>query len=224
MQIAESYDIKVIPWFGGVLGEHVSLGSIKWRKNFVESILKLLENYPQLAGVQLNIEPLPDGNDNFIKLLRELREVFPCDKILSIAAYPPSTFLHPYKNVHWSMKYYSQMASYVDQMAVMMYDTAIKYDKFYIALMASWTKQLLKNEELKKYNVKLLFGLPAYDDAHTTYHNPSVENIDNALLGLNSALNSQKNYKKNYQGTVIYCEWEMNMKKWQLYKKNFLKD
>ena len=223
LQLSEKYKIKTLPWVGGVFGGQVMLSSKKWRANFVQSIMKLLEKYPRMAGIQLNIEPLPDKNKDFILLLKELRAVFPKDKILSIAAYPPPTRLHQYKTVHWSMEYYSQMAPYVDQMAVMMYDTAIKYDKFYVSLMTSWTKQLLNNSELQKYNVKLLLGLPAYNDAHTAYHNPKVENLKNALLGINNALNSQKNLKKNYQGTAIYCEWEMDSDKWKIYQKNFLK-
>ncbi|UDQ98060.1 glycosyl hydrolase family 18 protein [Lentisphaerota bacterium WC36G] len=223
LKLAKKNELNILPWIGGVFDDSVKLSSEKWRKNFTESILRLLNEYSEFDGIQINIEPLPNGNKDFILLLKELHDVFPKDKIISIAAYPPPTILHPHENVHWDMQYYSEIAPYVDQMAVMMYDTAIKFPKLYVSLMSSWTKELLNNKTLKKFNVKILLGLPAYDDAYTTYHEPEVENINYALKGINLGLSSFKELPKNYQGTVIYCEWEMNNSKWQIFYENFQK-
>ena len=59
LDIAAQYHIKVIPWVGGVFGESARPANEKWRKNFVLSVDELLKKHPRLAGVQVNIEPMP---------------------------------------------------------------------------------------------------------------------------------------------------------------------
>jgi hypothetical protein len=103
-------DFAVVPWVGGVLDVHCSPGSPRWRANFVSSVVDLLKKHPRLAGVQLNIEPMPTGNSGFLALLDELRQAMPDGKILSVAAYPPPTIWHPFPEVHWDESYFRQVA------------------------------------------------------------------------------------------------------------------
>ena len=104
-------DFQVIPWIGGVLHNHCSPDSAAWRDNFIKSTLSLLEKHPRLAGVQVNIEPLPSGNPYFLKLLEELKAALPAEKTLSVAAYPPPTRWNPFPEVHWDEDYFRQVAS-----------------------------------------------------------------------------------------------------------------
>jgi len=134
---------QVIPWIGGVLGVHCFPESPQWRTNFISSVVDLLQFHPRLAGVQINIEPMPTGNADFLILLDELRQRMPANRIISVAAYPPPTLWHPFSCVHWQEEYFRQVASRVDQMVPMMYDTAIKWPKIYQRLMFSWTLQVL---------------------------------------------------------------------------------
>ena len=101
----------------------------------------------------------------------------------------------------------------------MMYDTALRYEKFYIALMRSWTCELIN--AVSGTRCELLFGLPAYDDADTGYHNPAVENLHSALSGCAAGLAGAT--KKSFTGFAIYCEWEMTPEKWSVWNK-FLPD
>jgi len=210
---------RVMPWVGGVLGKQVFPESPSWRRNFIGSIQNMLRTYPGLAGVHLNIEPLPSGNQDLLTLLIELRRSLPTGKILSMAAYPPPTLWHPYSEVHWKRPYFEEVAWQVDQMVVMMYDTAIPFEKIYRYLMASWTKEILSWAG----KTKVLLGAPAYEDAGVGYHDPKVENLKNALMGIHAALKSFPALPKNYQGIAIYCEWEMNEFKWSYLRKNFLR-
>ena len=89
-----------------------------------------------MAGVHINIEPMPSSNPHFLTLLEELSNAIPEGKILSVAAYPPPSLWHPMKEVHWDESYYRQVSSQTDQLAVMMYDTAIHFPKVYQNLMA----------------------------------------------------------------------------------------
>lgn len=212
LDLAEQWNIQVIPWIGGVYADSAYPGLARWRENFVASVAALLETHPRLAGVQVNIEPMPNGDADFLVLLEELRVVI-CGKILGIAAYPPPTRWHQFPDVHWDAQYLRQVASRCDQMAVMMYDTAIPLEKFYIALMTRWTREL--SENLQSLDCELILGVPAYEDAGVGYHRPQVENLSSALRGISAAARQ----KSEFDGVAIYCEWEMDDAKWQEWRK-----
>ena len=65
-------------------------------------------------------------------------------------------------------------------------------------------------------------GLPTYDDAGVGYHDPKVENLNNALLGVHRGL-SQTVPTTNYQGVAIYCDWETSDAEWNHFRQHFLK-
>ncbi len=212
---AEVAGIAVIPWIGGVFEESARIGNPRWRSGFVASVKELLEKHPRLAGVQINIEPLPTGNSAFLSLLDELRPVLK-KRILGVAAYPPPTRWHPHSNVHWELPYLAEVAKRSDQMAVMMYDTTIKLEKFYIRLMCQWTREL--QSTLEGYNCQLLLGVPAYEDADSGYHHPRAENLASSLAGIQAA-----EPDGNYIGCAIYCGWEMTPEKWHIWRSDFLR-
>ena len=211
LDLAETYGIKVIPWLGGVLGDSARPDDENWRKNFIASAGELLTRHPRLAGVQINIEPLPSGDADLLRLLDELRPVLN-GKTLSVAAYPPPTRWHRFPDLHWRPAYINRVARHCDQLAVMMYDTAIPLEKFYVKLMTDWTRQLVG--AVRPTGCELLLGIPAYEDAGVGYHHPQVENIGSALRGI-----SASGRLDGIGGIAVYCEWEMNGAKWQCWRK-----
>lgn len=209
--------ISVLPWVGGVLDKQAFPESATWRRNFVSSIVELLEAHPRLAGIHLNIEPMTTGSVEFIDLLDEIRAALPERKILSVAAFPPPSLLHPFPDVHWEEDYYRQVAQRADQFAVMMYDTGLWSTKLYQALIASWTEKVLEWAD----SAEVILGIPVYDDAGVGYHRPDVENIQQALLGIHSGLARFDELPKSYAGIAIYCEWEMEQEEWQYLRYHF---
>lgn len=208
-------DFSVLPWVGGVLDLQCQPGSTRWRNHFAASVATLLRTHPRLAGVHLNIEPLPSGNPEFLLLLDELRHAMPAGKILSVAAYPPPTRWHPYPDVHWDQAYFREVARRVDQMVPMMYDTSLKVPKLYEHLMSTWTPEVLAWAT----PTQVLLGVPAYEDAGVTYHFPRVESLQHALWGIHAGLG--RNPPPNYSGVAIYCEWEMTAEKWDIFSREF---
>jgi len=103
-------------------------------------------------------------------------------------------------------------------MVVMMYDTALQKPKFYQYLMACWTDEVLAWSG----GTPVLLGVPTYDDEGVDYHNPKVENLANALMGIHRGL-ARGPLPVNYQGVAIYCEWETGTNEWQYFEKHFLK-
>ena len=216
--LAHFSDFRIIPWVGGVLGKHAFPGKPAWRKNFVLSCQQLLAEFPQLAGVQINIEPCPSTTKGLLTLLEQLRAALPKGKIISVAAYPPPTKFHPFPSVHWEEEFFRQVARRCDQMAVMMYDTALETEGFYRGLMATWTKEILEWSE----KTKVLLGVAVYDDKGVGYHHPHVENLENGLAGIHKALLDYEKVPLNFQGVAIYCEWEMDESEWRTWQRQYL--
>ena len=178
----------------------------------------MLDRHPRLAGVQINIEPCPSGHEGFLLFLDELRAALPEGKLLSVAAYPPPTWVHRYPEVHWDRKYFGEVARRTDQMAVMMYDTSLRLSKPYVSLMADWTREAIAWAG----DTPVLLGVPTYDDADSGYHHPSVEHLPNALAGIHAGLFSLSTLPVNYQGVAIYCEWETDADEWEHWSWQFL--
>ncbi|MBI5116481.1 glycoside hydrolase family 18 protein [Candidatus Poribacteria bacterium] len=210
---------KVMPWVGGIEGKQVFLNNPAWRENFAKSIGKFLREYPAASGIHINIEPMRSGNQPFLALLEEVRRQMPQGRTLSIAAYPPSTLLHPYPDVHWNKGYYKEVAARCDLIAVMMYDTALPNKKLYRNLMAEWTRKTIGWSK----GAKILLGLPTYHDADSGYHNPKIENLENALLGVHAGLDRYYSIPETYEGVSLYCEWEMDDSEWRHFEEHFLK-
>lgn len=208
---------RVLPWIGGPNGSSARLHKPEWRAAFIVEVQRLIAAHPRLAGVQINIEPLTTGDTNFLKLLEELRASIPKEKIISVAAYPPPTWWHPYEDVHWDEGYFREVARRCDQLAVMMYDAGQRIPKAYRRLMADWTQEALAWSEGKP----VLLGVPSYDDAGVGYHDSKVENLTNALLGIHRGL-SRSALPTNYQGVAIYCEWETSEAEWSYFRDHFL--
>lgn len=209
--------MRVMPWVGGLLDNHCHLEDSTWRQRFIDSIRRLLERHPRLAGIHINIEPLPCGNPHFLLLLEELRTALPEGKPISIAAYPPPTIWHRFDEVHWDEDYFRAVSKRCDQMVVMMYDTALTNPKLYENLMRQWTGEILTWSG----ETPVLLGLPAYDDAGVGYHDPAVENLEHALKGIHAGLASFDTLPKNYRGIAIYCRWEMTPAKWQVLQSHY---
>jgi len=96
-----------------------------------------------MAGVHLNIEPIPAGDTNLISLTAQIKAALPSGKILSFAAYPPPTYWHEFPDVHWEENYFKAIAKHCDQIVVMMYDTGLRNSKLYRKLMADRTVESL---------------------------------------------------------------------------------
>jgi hypothetical protein len=216
--LKEFRDFRVMPWIGGPAGASTRFPNAKWRATFIQNITNLLTVHSGFAGIQINVEPLTSGDKDFLNLLDQIHAALPQGKVLSVAAYPPPTRWQPYADVHWDENYFGEVARRSDQLAVMMYDTGLRVPKMYEHVMANWTAEVLSWSGGKP----VLLGVPTYDDAEVGYHNPKVENLRNALLGVHGGL-ARAALPSSYQGVAIYCEWETDTNEWNYFQAHFLK-
>jgi hypothetical protein len=211
-----SAGLRVIPWIGGVFERHVFPDDAVFRRHFAGHVRALLDRHPRLAGVQLNVEPWPSGHAGMLQLLDEIRAALPPGRVLSVAAYPPPTRWQSDLEVHWTPSYLRAVARRVDQVAVMMYDTAIPLAKPYESLMARWTREVLRDAA----PTPVLLGVPTYDDADKPWHRPWAENLPVALRGLHRGLGERA--PAAFQGVAVYAEWETDVGEWRWLREHFL--
>ena len=96
-------------------------------------------------GVHLNVEPVPDGDVEFLALLRALRTAIG-GGILSISATRPGPFALPFApNFLWSPEYYVRVAAEADQLVVMAYDTALPTPSLYRRYLAYAASSMTRN-------------------------------------------------------------------------------
>lgn len=208
--------VRVFPWIGGPNADF-PLSDEGWVTRYLASVRALLAAHPRLAGVHLNVEPMPSGNAGFLTFLERLRAVLPPGKLLSVAAYPPPTAWQPAAEVHWEEAYSRAVAQRADQVVPMLYDTSIRFEKPYVALMARWTRETLAWSEGRP----VLLGLPAYDDSGVGYHHADVENLRSALAGVHAGLGDGR-LPPTYQGVALYSDWEIDEAEWRLFADEFL--
>jgi hypothetical protein len=210
---------QVMPWTGGVQEKTCRIRDAKWRRRFVQSVVSLLVRHPRFAGVHINIEPCGSGSEHFLKLLDGLRQALPDRWLLSVAAYPPPFWWQPFPEVHWDETYFREVARRADQLAVMMYDTALPWPRPYQQVMRRWTREVIASTD----HASILLGVPTYGDAGVGYHSPKVENLANALLGIHAGLDAYSTLPERYQGVAIYCEWETGEAEWRYWREHFVR-
>ena len=210
--------LKVLAWIGLPLN-YVLLSDSKVRATVVAFASKLLSQYP-FDGIQIDAEPIGDGDSNFVALLDEMRQAIGPQAILSIAArttwpiLPDAPWTKWLGGIFWSGSYYRQLARYVDQIALMTYDSGLGQPVLY----RLWTRfQVIQTSNaLAGLPVELLIGLPTSEEGSPSHH-PAAENISSGLHGAIDGLNDSEAQPNAVTGVAIYPYWETDSPKWAIY-------
>ncbi|NIN70180.1 MAG: hypothetical protein GTO63_36990, partial [Anaerolineae bacterium] len=131
-------ELRIQAWVGQVErkgGGPLDLSDEQVRANIVSTAAGLLDL--GFDGIHYNIEPVYSGDDHFIDLLRSTKQMAGAsDNVLSVASdelepcWGAERVVRIFANQagFWNRAYYLEVAAHVDQMAVMMYDTALPAD------------------------------------------------------------------------------------------------
>jgi hypothetical protein len=213
--------LKVLPWVGGLRVGYrrqrqgtVDLSDIGQRQRIVAECRGLMDE--GFDGVHVNIEPVPNGDADFLALLRVLRTAIG-GGILSLSATRPGPFHLPAApNFLWTPDYYVRVAAEADQLVVMAYDTALPTPSLYrryLAYAASSTTANLARSS----RARLLIGIPTYDGSGLM-HRADVENPENALAGLVAGLRGVGG-GGTFEGVALYAEWTTDDAEWATYER-----
>jgi hypothetical protein len=213
--------MKVLPWVGGLRVGYrrqrqgtVDLADIGQRQRIVAECRGLMDE--GFDGVHVNIEPIPDGDTEFLALLRVLRTAIG-GGILSVSATRPGPFALPIApNFLWSPDYYVRVAAEADQLVVMAYDTALPTPSLYRRYLA-YAASSMTASLARSGRARLLIGIPTYDGSGLM-HRADVENPENALAGLVAGLRGVGG-GGTFEGVALYAEWTTDDAEWATYER-----
>ena len=210
-------NLAIVPWTGGVLTRDAHPGDPGYRKAFAAQMATLVELGAD--GVHLNVEPLPSFRPGYLRMVRRVKAAIGPDKTLSIAAYPPTTELHPFEKVHWTLGFTRMVCKVADELVVMAYDTALEDPATYEGLMADWTDDLLDTLPAPDDGgCQVLMGVPAYEDDEP-YHRPDVENIAHGIQGVLQGLDRRDDIPEHFRGIAVYSSWTTDADEWATYQR-----
>jgi spore germination protein YaaH len=163
-----------------------------------------------MNGVHYDIEPITNNNPRFLDLLDETRAVLPPGALLSVAAqkWAPNAHVADWAfhvgraDAWWTSYYYTQVASHVDQLVVMAYNTAMPTAGLYELAIKQETQHILEAAEAAPHPPRVMIGLPSYTGNSTWFHD-QAENVRSGLKGVADGLNSGSNIS-SFDGVAIY--------------------
>jgi hypothetical protein len=195
----------ILPWTGGVFGRDAFPDDPVWRADFVAQAVALVALGAD--GVHVNIEPMPEESRGYLDLLRELKAALP-GRVVSVAAYPPPTPLHPYPDVHWSPAFLTEVCGIADDISVMTYDTALATPEAYAGLITEWTEVLAEALHGCRWRV----GIPTYEE-DKPWHRPDAEILSAALDGVAAAKPGDEG-RTPPVGLAVYASWTTDAGEW----------
>lgn len=215
-------DLVVQAWVGLPL-ETMNLNSRAVRGEVVDFCVALIRD-AGFDGLHIDPEPVEDGDKSVLALLDELRQALDPEAVLSIAGrriwpiFP--TIRWPFVGRwSWSTSYYQKVARRVDEIAVMVYDSALPTSGLY----RQWTKfQVIALSRALAYSdVRLFIGIPTSEEASAT-HKPAAENMRSGLRGTIDGLNDWATWANVVTGVAVYPYWETDAREWEIYQRLWL--
>ena len=213
-------NMKVLPWVGGLRVGYkrsragtIDLGDLGQRQRMVAECRGLMDE--GFDGIHVNVEPIANGDDDYLALLRALRAAVGTG-ILSLSATRPGPVAPAFApNFFWTADYYARIADSADQVVLMTYDTAIPTPGLYRRYVAYAAATVTANLA-RSHRTRVLVGIPTYDETGLM-HRKEVETPENALLGVVSGLRGRTG--GTFEGVALYAEWTTDPEDWAVYER-----
>ena len=210
-----------LAWLGARV-EKVRLKEEAWRS----AVVAVVERLPaeSFDGVHFNLEPIRDGHPGYLELLSQVRAHMGDGWMISQATPRSAPFgisVGPLRRNFWSGAFYRATMDIADQTVLMAYDTNLPLRIAYVAFVRDQTRRLVR-WSCAALKHEVLIGIPTYHDV-PEYSDPSVENIDNATLGVRSALESFPNKPECFRGVSIYANWVTGADEWRQFEHTWMR-
>jgi spore germination protein YaaH len=207
--------LRILAWIGQLEAaskepgdETVSLDNSRVRGRIAQTAAGFVRL--GMDGVHYDIEPITNNNPRFLDLLDETRAALPSGALLSVAAqkWAPNAHVADWAfhvgraDAWWTSYYYTQVASHVDQLVVMAYNTALPTAGLYELAVKQETQHILEAAQAAPHPPRVLIGLPSYTGDNTWFH-AEAENVRSGLKGVADGLNSGSDIS-SFEGVAIY--------------------
>lgn len=211
----------------GWIGFPTEIGAVGYRLDNVELQDNIADfsasvvNELGFDGVFLNVEPVWDGNEDFLELLRKVRASVGDNVPLSVAIPPdwsPEGVNIPVPplivpGTIWEKEYKQSVALLSDQMAIMAYNSGLSAADDYAEWVAYQVQVYADAVSELGQGTELLIGIPTYEAAPPA-HDPLVENVESALQGYANGLRQSGDAASFVRGLAIYAEWTTDDLEW----------
>ncbi len=212
--------VRVQAWLGAhpVAGQ-LDLHSATTRLAVLNAIAQVLDN--GFDGVHLDFEPVEDGNGDLAALLdashaltrqRHVTLSLSASFTAPLPGLATAAALAPGQLAVWSPGYLHRLATSVDQVAVMAYDTWLPDAASYTGYVRRATALALR---AVPDGVALLIGVPAYHDDGLRHHN-GAETVPAALRGVRLALGDHP--PRREFGVALYVDFAATAADWASYR------
>jgi hypothetical protein len=216
-------ELKLLPWVGGLRKGYkrqrpgtIELADLTQRQRIVAEARGLVDE--GFDGVHVNVEPVDDGNDEYLALLRALRTAVGSGRVLSVSAIRPAPLGLPRApNFAWSPDYYARVAATVDQIVIMAYDTALPTPSLYRRYVRWAARSVAGALDASGSDARVLMGIPTYEP-YSFMHRPGVETPENALVGVVAGLRGL-GAGGTFEGVALYAEWTTDASDWTAYER-----
>jgi len=207
----------LLAWVG-LPYQHVEFANPQVRSTLISFITSLITT-AGFDGVHINAEPLPSGDPHYLQFLDELRLALTPTQLLSVASLPwmstLESWLLPANPYRWTSSYYHAVASRVDQIVAMTYDSQTVVPVLY----RLWMREQVQGirQSISDRPIGLLIGI-SLSREQTSSHRPEVESLANGLVGLCAGLAKQRQDEAPIDGVALYAFWESDTTDWQIWQ------
>ncbi len=227
-------DLRVLAWIGqneaasGYAPENVvQLDDSSVRTHIALTAARFVKVFG-FDGVHYDIEPIVNNDARFLDLLDETRQALPAGAIISVAGqkWAPNATIADWvhqagrADAWWTSYYYSRVAAFVDQIAVMTYNTAMPTAQAYSLFVKQQTQNILAAVRSVASPPQIIMGIPTYPGDDRWYHD-SAENMASGLAGIAAGLNSETE-SSPFAGVAIYRFALTSDDAWNTYDKVWL--
>ena len=180
-------------------------------------------------GVHLDVETVVDANEDFLRLLEEVRDQIGPGVLLSVAVPPdwnpglPEVPAGPDTEIGtvWSQAYKREVAARVDQVVVMAYNSGLETATDYETWIAYQVEQFSTALADAPDGVELIIGLPTFAEAPG--HDELAENLRAALNGVRDGMQRVGESGRRIGGVGLYAFWDTDAVEWGLYRELWLR-
>ncbi|MCY4018714.1 MAG: hypothetical protein OXG39_04845 [Chloroflexi bacterium] len=202
------------------------LDSMALHENVADFSRLLVEDLG-FAGILLDVKPLYDENDDFIRLIRSVRAAIGLERPIAVAVpadlTPTDPGLVPLTSIApgtmWSSNYKRRVMVSADEVVLLMYQSYRQDTLDYINWVAYHVETYVN---LLGGDTRILVSIPNYGGPSAA-HNPSVETMSAALDGVILGVSRlAEDDKSRLTGVAIFSDEDLNQSQWNLYRETWL--
>lgn len=180
-------------------------------------------------GVFLNIEPVWNGDENFLSLLRKVRlsvgdnvpiaVAIPPDWSPIDAGIPVPPLIVP--GTVWEKEYKQSVALLSDEMVVMAYNSGLSNSADYVQWVAYQVKSFVDAISELGIGTEIVIGIPTYD-SELPGHDTVVENVASAVQGVHVGLQEVGDKASFVRGLAIFADYTTDDTEWSQYESTWV--